>query len=261
MQHRPKILITNDDGVTAPGIRYLAEVLKEIGEISIVAPQQEQSATGLSITIRQPIEIEPIHWSCGTKAVGVSGKPADCVKMALSVLLDHTPDLIVSGINRGSNAGRNIFYSGTVAAVIEGILHDIPGIAFSCCDYNKPDYSTAKNHIGSIVKYVLEHPLPSGTFLNVNFPCNPNKKYQGFKLARQGKQYWAENPNQRQHPIEESSYWWLGARLAEFEEHEESDIALLKQGYVTAVPIHISELTDRRYLQEKSSSFEKQFPL
>lgn len=259
MKLRPNILITNDDGVLAPGIRHLAEVLKEIADITIVAPLHEQSASGLSITIREPIHIESIPWPCGTVAYGISGKPADCVKMALSVVLDTKPDLIVSGINRGSNAGRNIFYSGTVAAVIEGVLHDIPGIALSCCDFSQPDYETAKPYIASMIEHTLEHPLPMGTFLNVNFPCNPQRKYQGVRLARQGKQFWAENPNSRQHPVDEKTYYWLGYKLAEYDEHLESDIALLKEGFVAAVPIQISELTNNQYIAEKSFLFEQRF--
>lgn len=256
---RPKILITNDDGIHAPGIRHLWKAIHDIADIVVVAPAQEQSATGLSITIRSPLRMEKIVWKEGKQVWSVDGTPADCVKMALNLLFDDPPHLIFSGINRGNNAGRNLLYSGTIAAVIEGVLHDIPGVAFSCHEYSNPDYAIAEEYVPLILRHVLEHPLPSDTFLNVNFPTKDGKKVKGFKFARQGKQYWAEKPDMRSHPFEDHSYYWLGARLAEFDEHEDSDIALLKQGYLTAVPIRISEMTHHQLFEERRHHFEKLF--
>jgi 5'-nucleotidase len=187
----------------------------------------------------------------------VNGTPADCIKLALNVILQKTPNLIVSGINRGTNAGRNVLYSGTVGGVIEGLMHDIPGIAFSACDYFEPNYLTMEQYIPSIVNYALNHPLPSGTFLNVNFPKGMDTYFRGVKFVRQGKEYWAEDPEHREHPAEKSSYYWLGSRLAQFDEEIDSDIACLREGYATAVPIHVGDLTNHNHLQEHRAIFEQ----
>jgi 5'-nucleotidase len=257
MTRRPFILLTNDDGVYAPGIKHLLNALAPFADLMVVAPASEQSAVSLSITIRHPLRIEQIDWPfTDAKVWSVNGTPADCVKLALSVIMPKLPDLIVSGINRGSNAGRNVLYSGTVAAVIEGIMHNIPGIAFSVTDYFNPVYKTVESHIPTIIEYVLTHPLPMGTFLNVNFPSHMEQGIKGIRLARQGKQYWAENPEQREHPAEGHAYYWLGAQLTEFHEESDSDIVLLKEGYATAVPIQICDLTHHAHMETHRMHFE-----
>lgn len=256
---KPYILITNDDGIHAPGLKALWESLSKVADTVVVAPATEQSATGLSITVRSPLRVEKQNWQ-GSTAWSVMGTPADSVKMALSVLLERKPDLIVSGINRGSNAGRNVLYSGTVSAVIEGAMRDIPGVAFSCYDYLEPDYLLASKHVPSIVNYVLDHPLPTGTLLNVNFPEKNLAPYKGFKMGRQGKGYWKERPDVRTHPGEGHEYWWLGLEHANYEEHEESDIALLKQGFITSVPVFIADLTHSSLFDERKKGFENYFP-
>lgn len=257
MDSKPNILITNDDGIHAPGIRHLWNALKDLANISIIAPVQEQSAVGVGITIRHPLHIHQVTWPESTKAWSVTGTPADCVKLAMSVILDKKPHLIVSGVNRGSNAGRNILYSGTVGSVIEGLFQDIPGIAFSCLDFFDTNYQKIEKYIPRIVNYVLKHPLPTGTLLNVNFPEGKHE-IQGVKLARQGKEMWVEDPHKRSHPLENHSYYWLGAKLRQFEEHEDSDIAWLSKGYVTAVPVHVNELTDLLHLNSVKDHFEEQ---
>lgn len=248
---KPLILVTNDDGINAPGIRILAETLSHLGDVVIVAPHTEQSATGLGITIRQPLKIHKFTGH-SFESYSVTGTPADSVKMALSVILKRTPSLIVSGINRGSNHGRNILYSGTVSAVIEGSLREIPGAAFSCWDLENTQYERATKHIPSIVKYLLEHPLTPGTFLNVNFPSSKHPEIKGVKLTRQGKQYWLENPSNRSHPTENETYWWLGSKLAAYEDLDDSDVYWLNQGYATAVPVFVAELTHQDSMGRKA---------
>lgn len=255
---RPKILITNDDGIHAPGIKHLWKALKHYADVTVVAPANEQSAVGLSITMRTPLHLQSVNWGEEAQIWSVSGTPADCVKMALNVVMKSPPDLVVSGINRGSNCGRNVLYSGTVAGTIEAVMHDIPGIAFSCFDFDVPDYEAAQSHITNIIDYVIAHPLPSGTLLNVNFPTK-DLPLKGFKMARQARGYWGEEPQQRQHPSEGVHYYWLGARFVEFDEHEEGDISLLRQGYVTAVPVHVGELTDHRHLEAQKEHFARHF--
>lgn len=257
MTSRPLILITNDDGVHAVGIRLLWEILHPVADLVVVAPLHEQSAASLSITIRQPLRIEEVKWPSSEAEVwSVSGTPADCIKLALSVILRCPPHLIVSGINRGNNAGRNIFYSGTVAAVMEGIMHDIPGIAFSVYDLFQPSYQGVETYITSLIHYVSQHALPSGTFLNVNFPKQTEKGIQGMRFARQGKECWLESPEKRIHPVEGGDYYWLGVRLAQFEEEEESEIVFLNQGFATVVPIHIGDLTHHQHVEQHRQQFE-----
>ena len=256
MKQKPYILITNDDGIHALGIKHLWKSLQSAYDLVIIAPQYEQSSVSLSITIRHPLHIQSLAWSDDTPAWSISGTPADCIKLALNVLLKRRPDLVVSGINRGSNAGRSVLYSGTVGGAIEAVLQDIPGIAFSHSDYDLPDYASTEKYVPRIVEYVRQHPLPPGTLLNVNFPCSNLGSAKGIKLARQGKGHWAEKPDQRSHPSEGHPYYWLGACFKEFEEDPEGDVHLLNQGYITAVPVHVAELTDHSHLQAQRTLFE-----
>ena len=254
---KPRILITNDDGIFSPGIRHLWSAIKDTAEVIIVAPLNEQSATSLSITLRSPLRIEKIEWpDCDATSWAVSGTPSDCVKLALSVILKEPPHLILSGINKGTNAGRNVLYSGTIAGVIEGILHDIPGIAFSQENLINPCFEEIKKYIPQIVNYALKHPLPSGTLLNVNFPGQQLKKVKGIRMANQGKEYLIENPECRSFP-EGKNYYWLGTKLAQFIEDENSDVTWLRKGYASVVPIHVSQLTDQRHIDSHKHIFEE----
>lgn len=257
IRHKPKILITNDDGIQSAGIKHLWKAIKEVADVIVVAPVMEQSAVGLSITIRRPLFIEKVDWHPDCPVYSVNGTPADCIKMALTVLLDEKPDLIISGINRGGNAGRNVLYSGTVAAVIEGAMRNIPGIAISLDEFVQPSYEHMKPYIPALIDYVRMHPLPKGSFLNVNFPSQiHHQEIKGFKLTKQGKQYWAEDPEERKHPAEGHSYFWLGSKLSKFEEAEDSDIKWLEKGYVTAVPILVGDMTEHSYVQAQRHTFE-----
>jgi 5'-nucleotidase len=253
---KPFILITNDDGIYAPGIQHLWQSMHEFADIIVVAPAMEQSAVGLSVTIRQPISIERIKWrDTQVEAWAVKGTPADCVKLALNAILHKKPDLILSGINKGNNAGRNILYSGTVGAIIEGVHQGIPGIAFSLDEDTDPCFANVESFIPQLTHYMLQHPLPSGTFLNVNFPKNDGEKIKGVRLTRQGKEYWKENLQKRNHPTEGNPYYWLGKQLAQFEEEDDSDIVWMRKGYAAAVPIHINELTHQGHLTEHQALF------
>ena len=249
------ILLTNDDGIHSAGLKYLWEALKGKANLFIAAPKDERSGAGASVTIRSPLSAEPVDCYPGTPAWKVGGTPADCVRLALSVLLPSPPDLIVSGVNHGSNAGRNIFCSGTVGGVIEGMLHGgIPGIAFSYLE-ETDSFPHIKKFIPDIVNYLIENPLPEGTFLNVNFPALPEEDIKGYKMARQGKSYWSETP---QKDLQNDTYtlYWLEGAETDHDEHDESDIALLKEGYITAVPLHIHELTDHHHFNQAKMLFE-----
>ena len=256
MKKKLKILVTNDDGIEAPGLKFLWEALVDVADLYILAPSSEKSGVGLAITIRDPIHIQQVPWEKETKAWKVSGTPADCVRMGMSVILDFLPDIIVSGINRGANSGRNVLYSGTIGGVIEGSLRGVPGIAFSCVDFANPNYKITQPLIYPLIQHFIENPLPHGTLLNVNFP--DTQKILGVKLARQGRGYWIEDPDHRIHP-EGHSYFWHGGKWFEHEENEESDVHLLRQGFATAVPIHISELTDLTSFHERKTHFNSLF--
>lgn len=260
LKTRPSILITNDDGIHARGIRHLWNSLKPYADVTVVAPAGEQSAVSLSTTLRSPLIIENFNWNNDETVWSVSGTPADCVKLALHAILKQRPDVVVSGINRGANSGRNVLYSGTVAAAIESVMQDIPAIAFSVRDYIDPDFSRAEKYIPLIVKHIIDCPLPSGTLLNVNFPEKNLGEYKGFKMAQQGLEYWSENPSCRNHPAEGHSYYWLGSQLKEVEEDENSDIIWLRRGFITAVPIHVRNLTDHHHLNIAKNHFESCFP-
>jgi 5'-nucleotidase len=251
---KPRILLVNDDGIFAPGLKHLWRAVVDFADVTIVAPSSERSGAGTSLTLKDPIHIDEVKWESGTPAFKVSGTPADCVRLAASVILDQKPDLILSGINKGSNSGRTLFYSGTVGGVIEGVIRNIPGVAFSSGEFENPNYALAEKHIPAVVRHLLEHPLPAGTLLNVNFPESVDA-IKGFKLARQGKGYWMEDPDHRTHP-EGHSYYWLGGKWSDHEEEEESDVALLRQGYMTAVPVHIHELTHHAFLESRKAAFE-----
>lgn len=256
---RPHILITNDDGINARGIKHLWNSLKQHADVTVVAPASEQSAVSLSTTLRAPLIIERVSWDNADTIWSVSGTPADCVKLALHAILKRRPDFIVSGINRGANSGRNVLYSGTVAATIESIMQGIPAIAFSVRDYIDPDYSRVEKYIPLIVRHIMDHPLPEGTLLNVNFPEKHLGEIKGFKMTQQGLEHWSENPSCRSHPAEGHSYYWLGSQLKEGEEHENSDIVWLRRGFVAAVPIHVGDLTDQNHLNKAKSHFENCF--
>ena len=251
------MLITNDDGITAKGIRHLWEAVHEFADVAIVAPLYEKSGSGLSITWKKPLMMEETAWG-NTTAWGISGTPADCVKLALTVLLDRKPDMVISGVNKGSNAGRTVLYSGTVGGVIEGTFKGIPGIAFSFLDEEAPPLSATKKYIYPLIQHLLENPLPSGSFLNVNFPLNAKDEIKGFKLTKQGRSAWLESPDRRMHP-EGMHYCWLGGKWTTFEEDPESDVYWLDQGYATGVPIHVGELTDRAALSTHKSKIEERF--
>ncbi len=257
---RLKILLSNDDGIYAPGLRTMWEALREadIADLMIIAPAHERSGAGCSITWDRPLLIEKIKWDDDTPVWAIDGSPADCIKMGLHTILKEMPDMILAGINAGSNAGRNVLHSGTIGAVIEGILHSVPGAALSCEDGDEPNYHIAKKYVRSIVEYMRDYPLPPGNFLNVNFPHQVEDKVKGFKITRQGKGRWVENPLLHLETKKGPTYF-LGGKPDEVDEIDDCDIALLKQGFMTAVPLHVHELTLKEEVTARKEQFEKYF--
>jgi len=248
MDLQPLILLTNDDGVHALGLWHLWHAIRRHAKVVIAAPATDQSGTATSLTLRSPLHANKVRWEEDTECYSITGTPADCVKMALSALLPKKPDLILSGINLGSNAGGNVLYSGTCGACIEGTLQNIPSIAFSSCDWNPAAFEWTEAHIPSIVQFFMKLQIPKGTFLNVNFPKEKDFSSPEWAFTTQGKQMLQEDFCKRTHPTWGHHYYWMGAKLSTTQEQENSDVYQLDKGRIAITPVKIGDLTDCEYL-------------
>jgi 5'-nucleotidase len=247
MSDKPLILVTNDDGITAPGIRTLIEVMKEFGDVVVVAPDSPQSGMGHAITLDSTLHVESITIKNGNQVeYSCSGTPADCVKLAVNELLHRKPDLCVSGINHGSNSAINVIYSGTMSAAIEAGIEGIPSIGFSLLDHSwNANFEPLKKHIKTIAKNVLENGLPDGVVLNVNFP---KKEIMGVKVCRQAKANWIEEFDKRTSP-QGKEYYWLTGNFVNLDNGEDTDLYALENGFATVVPVQF-DLTAHHYIQQ-----------
>jgi len=235
---KPVILISNDDGITAPGLRNLVEVMKTIGEVVVVAPDSPQSAMGHAITINKPLRLDKVDVFPGVLSYQCSGTPADCVKLAVNKVLHRKPDLLVSGINHGSNSSINVIYSGTMSAAMEGAIEGIPSIGFSLCNFSlDSDFTAAKHYVKIIAKNILKIGLQEGTLLNVNFPYLPLSKIKGIKICRQANAKWKEEFDERMDP-NKRKYYWLTGEFINNDKGEDTDEWALSKGYVSIVPVH-----------------------
>jgi len=246
---KPLILVTNDDGIVAPGIRALVEVAAELGEIVIVAPDAPQSGKGHAITIHDPLRLNKVQVFPGIEAYECSGTPVDCVKLAKHVVLKgRTIDLCVSGINHGSNASINIIYSGTLSAAMEASLEDIPSIGFSLLDFSfEADFEPAKVWIKKIMQYALNNPFPHGNLLNVNIPKLPLDQIKGFRMSRQAEARWIENFVEGRDPSGQP-YYWLSGEFINQDHAEDTDVWALENGYISVVP-SMHDLTNYKALE------------
>ncbi len=234
---KPIILVTNDDGIMAPGIRHLVEFMLEIGDVVVVAPDKPQSGMGHAVTIVNPIRLEKITGNGAHDEYSCSGTPVDCVKLAVNKVLHRKPDLLVSGINHGSNSSINVIYSGTMSAAIEGAMEDIPAIGFSLLDYSyHADFVSGKKYVQQIARNVLKQGLPKGICLNVNIPAVSETELQGLKVCRQARGNWQEEFDHRKDP-RGKDYFWLTGHFRLHEDSNETDEWALKQNYVSVVPI------------------------
>lgn len=244
MQERPLILVTNDDGITAPGIRTLIEIMNTIGDVVVVAPDSPQSGMGHAITVDNVLRCNPITIDEGPQIeYSCSGTPADCVKMAKNEILNRTPDLCVSGINHGSNASLNILYSGTMSAAMEASLEGINSIGFSLMDFSyDADFEPAKKYIRHLIKQVLEHGMKKTKLLNVNIPALPEDEIKGIKVCKQANGQWIEDFKTNTDPFGRKYYWMTGVFI-NHDQSENADIIALSKGYVSVVP-SAHDLTD-----------------
>lgn len=253
---QPRILVTNDDGVAAPGIRALVEAARQFGEVVVVAPDSPQSAQGHAITISDPLRLHPIHLFEGIEAYECSGTPVDCVKLAKHVVLRDRPfDLCVSGINHGSNASINIIYSGTISAAMEASLEGIDSIGFSLLDYAwDADFEPAKFYARQLIAFVLENGLPDCKLLNVNIPKLPLKDIRGMRVCRQADARWKESFVEATDPRGQK-YYWLTGEFVNDDQAEDTDIWALMNGYVSVVPSG-HDLTQYRALEPLKDGLE-----
>ncbi|MED5426516.1 MAG: 5'/3'-nucleotidase SurE [Candidatus Neomarinimicrobiota bacterium] len=242
---KPKILITNDDGIFAPGIYALWEAMQEVGQTTVVAPDTEQSAVGHAITLSDPLRVEEIHRTGGFEGFAVSGTPADCAKIAIRSLMDKKPDVLISGINRGANLGNNIIYSGTVSAATEGTMLGIPSVAISLNSFNSDEFRGAKETAIKVVHYLTNNTLPSGTLLNVNVPYCPPEEIKGIKVTRQGNQYFQDDFDQRKDP-RGRTYYWMKGKIVDDDQELYYDSKAVCDGYVSITPIHF-QMTNESY--------------
>ena len=236
---KPLILVTNDDGINAPGIRFLIDIMNDFGDVVVVAPDSPQSGMGHAITINNTIYCEPIvinknepqsEYSC-------SGTPADCVKIAVNEILKRKPDLCVSGINHGSNSSINVIYSGTMSAAVEAGTQGIPAIGFSLLDYSlDADFTHSREFVKRITLECLNNGVPKGVVLNVNIPKISNTKLKGIKICRQANGVWEEKFDKRTNPLGRE-YYWLSGKFVNNDQGEDTDEWALENGYVSITPI------------------------
>ncbi|MBK8349164.1 MAG: 5'/3'-nucleotidase SurE [Saprospiraceae bacterium] len=251
------ILITNDDGIVAPGIKALVEVASKFGEVLVVAPDSPQSGQGHAITLNQPLKLRKVNLFSGIDAYECSGTPVDCVKLAKNVLLKNKKiDLCLSGINHGANSSINIIYSGTMSAAMEASIEKIDSIGFSLLNYSfDADFEPAKFYIEKIIQSVLANPLKSCKLLNVNIPACSQQEIKGIKVCRQGDGTWVEEFQEGTDPRGEK-YYWLTGKFVSYESPEdtENDIWALKNNFISVVPsghdlTHYTELNNFKYME------------
>lgn len=235
----PTILVTNDDGIYAPGIRFLTSIAEAYGDVVVVAPLEGMSGMGHAITIKTPLRYKNISHNGSSRLIAVNGTPVDCVKIALRKILNKKPDLILSGINHGSNASVNTIYSGTMAAAFEGAMAGIPSIGFSLMDYShKAPLDHLTPWLMTIIEDTLKKGLPQNVCLNVNFPSvEPPEEIRGIKLCRQAIGYWKEAFEERKDPHEQP-YFWLTGDFVPLDHGTDTDLYALEQKWISLVPVH-----------------------
>jgi 5'-nucleotidase len=234
---QPVILITNDDGVAAPGIRNLVEAVKDLGKIVVVAPDKPQSGMGHAITIGVPLRLHPISIFDDVEAWQCSGTPVDCVKLAVDKILRRKPDLCLSGINHGSNHSINVIYSGTMSAAVEAAIESIPSVGFSLLDYSvEADFTGARQYARIIVEHLLRNSLDKHLVLNVNIPAVPLDLIAGMKICRQAYAKYEEDFLERNDPSGRK-YYWLTGEFVNFDKGKDTDVWALEHNYVSVVPV------------------------
>jgi 5'-nucleotidase len=234
---KPVILVTNDDGITAPGIQNLVDAVKDLGKVVVVAPDKPQSGMGHAITIGIPLRLHKVNFFDGIEAYQCTGTPVDCVKLAVDKVLHRKPDICVSGINHGANHSINVIYSGTMSAAVEAAIESIPSVGFSLLDYGiDADFAGARKYARIIVQKMMEKPMDKHAVLNVNIPAVPENLIKGFRLCRQAYAKYEEDFIERNDP-HGRKYFWLTGEFVNFDKGKDTDVWALANNYVSVVPV------------------------
>ncbi len=252
-KEQPIILITNDDGIMAPGIKNLIEAAKTLGKVVVVAPDKAQSGMGHAITIGTPLRMDKVNLFDGIEAWQTSGTPVDCVKLAVDKILHRKPDICISGINHGANHSINVIYSGTMSAAMEASIESIPSIGFSLLDYRfEADFTAAAFYANKIIKTVLENKLDKHFLLNVNIPSVPLKEIKGIKICKQAYAKYKEEFDERKDP-HGKKYYWLTGEFINFDKDKDTDVWALQHNYVSVVPVQfdLTNYTLKKLLDKK----------
>lgn len=250
----PIILITNDDGITAPGIKSLVEAAKPLGKVVVVAPDKPQSGMGHAITIGTPLRMNKVEMFDGVEAWQTSGTPVDCVKLAVDKILHRKPDLCLSGINHGANHSINVIYSGTMSAAMEASIESIPSIGFSLLDYRfEADFTAARHYANKIVKAILNQKLDKHLLLNVNIPPIPLNEIKGVKVCKQAYAKYVEDFDERKDP-QGKKYYWLTGEFVNFDKSRDTDVWALQNNYISVVPVQfdLTNYTLKAQLEKKN---------
>mgnify|MGYP000078088514 CR=1 FL=1 len=233
---KPLILITNDDGISAKGIRSLLEAIQDFGELVLIVPDSPQSGMGHAITIHNPLRLKKSELYGEVESYSCSGTPVDCVKLGVSEVMHRKPDLLISGINHGANTATNVLYSGTMSAAVEGAMEGIPSIGFSLDNFDADaDFSVAQQVAQQVVREVLTKTLPIGTCLNVNVPNVTAKEHKGIKICKQAHAYWEDSFAKREDQFGKP-YYWLTGNFTDVGKTEDTDLFWIEKGFSTIVP-------------------------
>lgn len=232
---KPLIFITNDDGISAKGIRSLYEAIAPFGEVVLIAPDSAQSGMGHAITINHPLRLQASNlFECA--AYSCSGTPVDCVKLGVYEIMHRKPDLIVSGINHGANVATNVLYSGTMSAAVEGAMEGVPSIGFSLCSFDADaDFDLAKEVVTKVVSEVLKKQMPLGVCLNVNIPYVSKEEFKGIKVCKQANAYWDDRFDKREDQFNRTYYWLTGDFINQ-DHSDDTDVYWIDRGYASVVP-------------------------
>ncbi|MGF2412484.1 5'/3'-nucleotidase SurE [Ferruginibacter sp.] len=252
-KQQPVILITNDDGITAPGIKNLVEAVRTLGKVVVVAPDKPQSGMGHAITIGQPLRMNKVDIFDGVEAWQTSGTPVDCVKLAVDKVLHRKPDICLSGINHGANHSINVIYSGTMSAAMEASIESIPSIGFSLLDYNiEADFTAARFYVHKIVSTLLKQKMDKHLLLNVNIPATAKDLIKGIKVCSQAYAKYEEDFDERKDP-QGKKYYWLTGKFVNFDKSKDTDVWALANNYVSVVPVQfdLTNYTLKKQLEKK----------
>ena len=254
-KEKPVILITNDDGYTAPGIMNLVEAVKDLGKIIVVAPDRPQSGMGHAITIGQPLRLHKVHTFGDIEAYSCTGTPVDCVKLAVDKVLHRKPDLCLSGINHGANHSINVIYSGTMSAAVEAAIESIPSAGFSLLDYNiEADFTGARKYARIVVEKMLKTKLEKHAVFNVNIPSVPEELLNGIMICKQAYAKYEEDFIERVDP-NGRKYYWLTGEFVNFDKGTDTDVWALANNYVSVVPVQF-DLTNYVLMDQLKKSWE-----